>query len=696
MSKFQRVVYPFSAITGQEKMKKGLILNAINPRLGGILVRGEKGTAKSTAVRALAALLPEIEVVVGCPFNCDPNDITRLCDRCRARLAGGEKLQTASRQVQVIDLPVSATEDRVVGSLDFEHAIKHGMRRFEPGILAHANRGIIYVDEVNLLDDHIVDVLLDAVAMGLNVVERESVSYIHPAEFILVGTMNPEEGDLRPQLIDRFGLCVEVEGVRDPGERVEIAKRREAFDADPMGFIARWAAEEQVVRDGITAARQLLPKVTITSGLLDLIAKLSMEAFVAGHRADIIMEAAARTIAAWHGREEVTEQDVYEAADLVLFHRVRQAPPPPEQPEPPGEEQEKPEPPEQENEEENREEEPQEQAEPEQAPPPPGQADSEMEEQEEEGRDGQEQNEQEQNTPPPAAPQEIVFAVGQPFQVKRITHERDRILRKGSGRRSHTKTASKAGRYVSNTMQRKNDDLAFDATLRAAAPYQARRRREQVAIAIETGDIREKVREKRIGNFLLFVVDASGSMGAQQRMVETKGAILSLLLDAYQKRDRIGMVAFKGNTAEVLLPPTNSVEMAHKLLEELPTGGKTPLSAGLVKAYEMAKAQLLKDPNISPLLIIISDGKGNVSIGSDKPLREAARAAEIIRAEERIKILVIDVEKKGFLTFGLARELAHNLGADYYKIDDLKADTLVQAVRQSSEWGAGGVLAADQ
>ncbi|PKM48063.1 MAG: magnesium chelatase [Firmicutes bacterium HGW-Firmicutes-8] len=671
MNKFQRLVYPFPAIAGQERMKKGLILNAINPRLGGILIRGEKGTAKSTAVRALAALLPETEVVAGCLFNCDPNDISRLCEQCRTLLAAGEKLERTSRQVQVIDLPVSATEDRVVGSLDFEHAIKHGVRRFEPGLLAQANRGIIYVDEVNLLDDHIVDVLLDAAAMGINVVERESVSYVHPAEFILVGTMNPEEGDLRPQLIDRFGLCIEVEGVRDPGERVEIAKRREAFDADPMGFIARWAVEEQAVKDRITVARQLLPKVTISLGLLELITQLCLEGFVAGHRADIIMEAAARTIAAWHGREEVTEQDVYEVADMVMFHRIRQAPPPPpEQPKPPepsepaGEQQEEPE--------------SLEEPEPEQAPPAE-QADSEPEKQEDEWNE-QEQNEQEQSNSPPAVPQEIVFAVGQPFQVKRITHDRDRILRKGSGRRSHTKTASKAGRYVRSTMQRKNDDLAFDATLRAAAPYQVYRRREQIAIAIETADIREKVREKRIGNFLLFVVDASGSMGARQRMVETKGAILSLLLDAYQKRDRIGMIAFKGNTAEVLLPPTNSVEMAHKLLEELPTGGKTPLSAGLTKAYGVAKTQLLKDPNISPLLIIISDGKGNVSIGSDKPLKEALRAAEIIQEEERIKSLVIDVENKGFLTFGLARELAHSLGAEYHKIDELKADTLVQAV----------------
>ncbi len=683
MGNYRRFTFPFSAITGQEKMKKGLLLNAVNPRIGGVLVRGEKGTAKSTAVRALAALLPEVEAVVGCPFNCDPNDPSRLCHLCRDRLSAGRNLEKTIRRVQVVDLPVSATEDRVVGSLDFEHAIKYGRPRFDPGVLARANRGIIYVDEVNLLDDHIVDVLLDAAAMGVNVVEREGISYSHPAEFILVGTMNPEEGDLRPQLVDRFGLCVQVVGVTDPGQRVEIARRREAFDADPLGFIAQWAEEEQRLRERIAAARRLLPVVSISPELLELIAKLCLEASVAGHRADIIMAAAARTIAAWHGRDRVIEGDVYEAADLVLFHRVREAPPPPpEQPEAPPEEQEDP--PEQEEEDDSREQEPPEQ--PEEAPPLPDQESLEPEDQEQQ-EDQERDREKEQNTPPPAAPQEIVFAVGQPFPVKRISHDRDRILRKGSGRRSRTRTASKAGRYVRSTMQRKNNDLAFDATMRAAAPHQVRRRRDGVAIAIESGDIREKVREKRIGNFLLFVVDASGSMGAQQRMVETKGAILSLLLDAYQKRDRIGMVAFKGSTAETLLPPTSSVEMAHKLLEELPTGGKTPLSAGLVKAYEVAKAHLYKDPNISPLLIIISDGKGNVSVGADKPLVEARRAAEIIRAEERIKTLVVDVEKNGFLTFGLARELAQILGADYYKIDDLKADTLVQAVKKRSEAG---------
>jgi magnesium chelatase subunit D len=659
---------------GQEKMKKGLLLNAVNPRLGGILIRGEKGTAKSTAVRALASLLPEIGVVMGCPFNCDPKDPDHLCNNCRGRLSLGKQLEEILRQVQVNDLPVSATEDRVVGSLDFEYAIKYGRPRFEPGLLARANRGIIYIDEVNLLDDHIVDVLLDAAAMGVNVVEREGISYVHPAGFILVGTMNPEEGDLRPQLIDRFGLCVQIEGVTNPLERVEIAKRREAFDDDPLGFIDRWSEEERNLRDKIIAARLLLPKVTISQVLLDLIAKLSLEAFVAGHRADIIMEAAGRTIAAWHGRLEVTEADVYEAAELVLFHRVREVPPPPpEQPEPPQEEQE--EPPEQEEEEENQEQGPPDRPEPDEMPSPPEQEDLEQEEQDQD-------SEQEQNSPPPAAPQETVFTVGEPFQVKRIAYDRDRILRKGSGRRSRTKTASKAGRYVRSTLQRRNNDLAFDATMRAAAPYQMHRNRDGVAIAIEPADIREKVREKRIGNFLLFVVDASGSMGAQQRMVEAKGAVLSLLLDAYQKRDRIGLVAFKGNSADLLLPPTNSVEMGYKLLEELPTGGKTPLSAGLYRGYEVAKTHLYKDPNISPLLIIISDGKGNVSMCGDKPLAEMRQVAKLISEEERIKTLVVDVEKEGFVTFGLARDLAQILGSSYYKIDELKADTLVQAVKQ--------------
>ncbi|WP_035294104.1 putative cobaltochelatase [Clostridium sp. KNHs214] len=680
MGKFGSVVYPFTAIVAQEKMKKGLVWNAVNPSIGGILIRGEKGTAKSTAVRALAEVLPCIKVVEDCVFNCNPDAEIKLCDRCKEKIKNGEEIKVVHKKVPVVELPVAATEDKVVGTLDLEYAIKSGKCKFEPGIIAKANRGIVYIDEVNLLNDHIVDVMLDSASMGINVVERESMSYAHPAEFILVGTMNPEEGDLRPQLMDRFGLCVEVEGVGEPDERVKIIKRREEFDKNPVEFKNKWCFEEKKLREKIEKAREILPKVNISENMLELIADLCIRAFVSGHRADLVMEAAARTVAALNGRYEVIKDDVYEAAELVLFHRKN---PQPESPE--NEEQQK----NQDNEEEHKDQ-------------------NHMNEDEEKDRNNNEkkhgkdeeknENNQENNSEEEQENDDTsdekqqnraskiidkVFSIGKPFQVKKITYEKDRVLRKGSGRRSSTKTPSRAGRYIRSTMERNNNDFALDATLRAAAPYQKSRCHKGVAIAIESSDIRNKVREKKIGNFLIFVVDASGSMGAQQRMVETKGAILSLLLDAYQKRDKIAMIAFKGETAEAILPPTNSVELAHKLLEQMPTGGRTPLSAGMEKAYEMAKTELFKEPNISPMMIIISDGKGNVSVTREKPLKEAEKIAENIREEERIKTLVIDVEKKNLISFHLAKELAKNLGAQYYKIDDLKSDTLVQAVRNN-------------
>ncbi|MDI6632512.1 MAG: ATP-binding protein [Thermoanaerobacteraceae bacterium] len=322
----QKQIYPFTALVGQEEMKKALILNAVNPKLSGVLIRGEKGTAKSTAVRALAELLPEIEVVADCPFSCDPDDVTAMCERCRERLATPEALPRRRRRMRVVDLPVSATEDRVVGTLDIEHAIKKGEKRFEPGVLAEANRGILYVDEVNLLDDHVVDVLLDAAAMGVNTVEREGVSFTHPAQFILVGTMNPEEGELRPQLLDRFGLCVNITGVTDPALRVEIVKRRAAFEEDPAGFAAGWEEEQQRLREKIVAARRTLPQVDISDEMLLLIARTAIEMGVDGHRADLVMLKAAKTNAALGGRTEVTEADIKETADFALLHRMRRKP----------------------------------------------------------------------------------------------------------------------------------------------------------------------------------------------------------------------------------------------------------------------------------------------------------------------------------------------------------------------------------
>lgn len=326
MEELRKHVFPFVALVGQEDMKRALLLNVVNPKLSGVLIRGEKGTAKSTAVRALAELLPEIDVVSDCPFSCHPTDVTAMCGACRERLRVGEKLPSHRRKMRVIELPVSATEDRVVGTLDIEFAIKKGEKKFEPGILAEANRGILYVDEVNLLDDHVVDVLLDAAAMGVNTVEREGVSFTHPAQFILVGTMNPEEGELRPQLLDRFGLCVNVVGITDPALRVEIVKRRSAFEDDPVGFMEKWAEEGRRLREKIVRAREILPNAEVSDDMLLLIARTAIEMGVDGHRADLVMVKAAKANAALDGRSEVTRADVLEVAELALSHRVRRRP----------------------------------------------------------------------------------------------------------------------------------------------------------------------------------------------------------------------------------------------------------------------------------------------------------------------------------------------------------------------------------
>jgi Mg-chelatase subunit ChlI len=319
-------VFPFSAIVGQDKMKLALILNAVNPRLGGVLIRGEKGTAKSTAVRALAALLPEIEVVKGCRFGCDPAVKSKLCPECRQKLAEGKKLETERLRMEVVDLPINATEDRVVGTLDLEHALKEGEKKFEPGVLADANRSILYVDEVNLLDDHIVDVLLDSAAMGVNTVEREGVSYSHPAEFILVGTMNPEEGELRPQLLDRFGLCVNISTIRDSESRVEIIKRWAAYEQDPEKFAREWKAEDDKLGQRIVAAKKILSEVEISAEMLFRIANISIALQVDGHRSDLVLMKSAKTRAAFFSRQAVLEEDIDSCIELVFAHRMRRRP----------------------------------------------------------------------------------------------------------------------------------------------------------------------------------------------------------------------------------------------------------------------------------------------------------------------------------------------------------------------------------
>ncbi len=321
-----RPVYPFSALVGQEHLKRALILNAINPRIGGVLIRGEKGTAKSTAVRALTRLLPAITVVADCPYSCDPATPGGLCETCTTRHAAAVTLPTMVRPTRLVELPVSASEDRVVGALDLEHALTEGQRRFEPGLLAQVNRGVLYVDEVNLLDDHLVDLLLDAAAMGINTVEREGMSVSHPARFMLVGTMNPEEGELRPQLLDRFGLAVEVGGLTDVAGRVAVIERRMAYEADATSFVDQWQATEEALASRIIAARELLPQVQIAAADMHLVAALALELGVDGHRADLTILETARTHAAWANRTTITTEDIRLAAELALPHRMRRQP----------------------------------------------------------------------------------------------------------------------------------------------------------------------------------------------------------------------------------------------------------------------------------------------------------------------------------------------------------------------------------
>lgn len=319
-------IYPFTAVVGQERMKRALVLNAVSPRIGGVLIRGERGTAKSTAARALAALLPDVEVVVDCRFSCDPERPTTWCTECRERVVHEDPLPVMKQPTPFINLPVSATEDRVVGTLDIEKAIQKGERHFEPGVLAAANRGLLYIDEVNLLDDHVVDLLLDSAAMGMNIVEREGISFSHPSRFILVGTMNPEEGDLRPQLLDRFALSVEIHGIRDARDRVLIMERNLSFESDPDGFREEWLEKEQELSRQIEAGRHLLDRVTYTQRDLLSIAALTASLNVDGHRADLVILKTARAHAAFEGRTIINDRDIALAAELALPHRIKRGP----------------------------------------------------------------------------------------------------------------------------------------------------------------------------------------------------------------------------------------------------------------------------------------------------------------------------------------------------------------------------------
>ena len=644
------MTYPFTAIVRQDETKLALLLCAVNPRIGGVVLSGEKGTAKSTVVRGLAELLPS------------------------------QVMRT---------LALGATEDRLVGGLDLEATLTSGRPVLQPGLLSEVDGGVLYVDEVNLLDDHLVDLVIDACA-GTFRVEREGLTATLASRFVLVGTMNPEEGALRPQLLDRFGLCVEVHGESDPDTRAEIIRRRLDHDADPSGFARRWQDDQERQAAAIGRAQRIVDQIALNRTVTELIGSLCRHNHVAGHRADIVMAEATRAHAALAGRGIATEDDVLAVSEMVLRHRRRDETPsaPTRPPEPQQQEQsedQQPNQPDHQSDQPDRD--PNDDVENrfqnEDAAPPPG---SQDDQQRDDHADPDDQTDQTNQQPNPG---EQVAAVGDPFAMRPLEPGQDRLARRASGRRLRTRSKDRRGRYISARPTTVPDDLALDATLRAAAVHQRSRRadpsRPAMAVHVEPGDWRAKVRTGRSASCVTLVVDASGSMGSRGRMTASKGAILSLLLDADVKRDRVCLIGFRRDRAEVLVPVTSSVEVAQRGLAELPVGGRTPLAAGLVTACEVVRPLLLKDPGLRPLLVLVTDGRSNVGLDGKPNSRatdEALKVADEIGADRRLSWVVIDTEDPRGIQLSRANDIATALGGPCLRIDDLRADDLVNVVSQ--------------
>lgn len=665
--------YPFAALVGQDSLKQALLLCAVNPGLGGVLLRGDKGTAKTTAVRGLAEIMPPIWAVPGCPFNCDPGHPAVACPACHPPAA--EAQQTPA---PFVNLPLGATEDRVLGSLDLQGLLADRQKKLQPGLLAAAHRGILYIDEVNLLADHLVDVLLDAAATGTSTVQREGLAVSHPARFTLIGTMNPEEGSLRPQFLDRFGLMVDVVAPRDVAERTEVVRRRIAFEHDPAVFRTQWQPAQVALQQQVSAARQLLPTVRMPEGLLTLISQLCTELGVASLRADIVLYKTALTLAALAGRPEATAADVRRAAELALAHRRRaqpfdspglpsealdelmpQAPasPPPSPAAPP------------------------------QSPTPPTSSTSSS--QVEEPAQPAAENPAEPAEAGPSAPadeafSEQVFGVATAAAtrpIKLVASPVDAsVVALASGQRGASVQAAR-GQYVRAVPDPNPSSLALEATMRQAVS------RDPAVTHLTRDDLHQQVRQGKTGIFLLLVVDASGSMSASRRMEAVKGAVLSLLTEAYQQRDTVAVIAFRGVEARVLLPPTRSVAVAEEALRTLPTGGRTPLPHALQLAAQLlARAEYAA--GLQPLLVVLSDGKANVPLpgGGDASQQTQQIAAQL--CAQQLPTLVLDTDT-GYLRLGKAAALATALGAEYLPLDELSAAALTKAILTVSSQARG-------
>jgi magnesium chelatase subunit D len=598
--------FPFSAIVGQEQLRLALILSAVRPEIGGVLIRGEKGTAKSTAVRGLAALL-----------------------------------STANTEARLVELPIGATEDRVVGSLDLQRVLRDGEHAFSPGLLARAHGGVLYVDEVNLLHDHLVDLLLDAAAMGRVHIERDGISHSHEARFVLIGTMNPEEGELRPQLLDRFGLTVDVHASRDVDVRAQVIRQRMAYEADPDAFAARYAADDAELARRIAAARMLVDDVVLPDNELRRIAALCAAFDVDGMRADLVVARTAVAHAAWRGCDMVAEQDIRVAAELALPHRRRRDPF-----DDPGIDHEQLDAALAQTD-----------SDPEPDPDPPGGGQS--------ANNSEPQSNSSPKPPKPSAPPSA------PFRTRALTVPG--VGDGAPGRRSRARNAS--GSAVAATDDGTGHGLHLFGTVLAAAEHAE----EAGPLRLRPDDVRRAVREGREGNLVIFVVDASGSMAARDRMAAVSGATLSLLRDAYQRRDKVAVITFRQQQAQLLLPPTTSAHIAVRRLARFDTGGKTPLAEGLLAARELVLREKARDRSRRPLVVVLTDGRATA--GPD-PLGRSRSAAALLVAEGAAAV-VVDCETS-YVRLGLAEQLAAQLRAPTVRLEQLRADYLTEAVRSAA------------
>ncbi len=695
MRLLKNLIFPFSAIVGQENIKKALILNAINPSIGGVLIKGDKGTGKTTAVRALADLLPSIKVVKGCPFNCDPDDEGSLCDACIS-----EDMEVEEKKMKVVELPLGSTEDRVVGSINIEKALKEGTKALEPGILAEANRNILYIDEINLLDDNLVDVLLDAAAYGVNIVEREGISLSHPSRFMLVGTMNPAEGELRPQLSDRIGLHIIVHSIMDIEDRMEIMARREEFERDPAGFVDKFESAQKKILENILNARKLLKNVKVSSDIMKAIALVCVDIGVDGHRADIAILKTAKTIASYNNRDEVNYDDLEEAMLLVLGERL---------PKSYGQnkikemlqkaikeiEEDK----EDEQESENQDVD-QSNEENDQNENSNGDSDSSDEDGENEDQPGEYQ-EQENDSPGNLTPEENqndesegkkvnmnvpLEPIEQPeneekgmkiktledenplkadpeeIDIKKLLKMKGKTKNRLYGKRVDSKTQK--GKYIKSKFPKKVPrDIAIDATLRAAAF------KSEGSIKVENEHLREKVRKHGARASIALVVDISGSMFSDRKANKVKSILNQLIEDTTRHNDKLSVVGFKGHDAEVIIPTTRRATSFKEHVENIRVGGTTPLASGLKKGFELLKKEKFKNEYV-PMMVILTDGMPNVGI-KEGPIQDAIKIAENLKENDIITI-VVNFEKTVKYGRDTNMELALASGGKYYDLEDIK------------------------